>query len=112
MFVYSFPIIVRVPPHRYLRISFAETSLDLIIACIWAAASIWVTSYSKCASYQLISFKIVSIFSSYCGELMLSIFLGFGTMILYTIGFIMGVIDLQNNVEDDNSIMFAKGNWD
>jgi hypothetical protein len=33
-------------------------------------------------------------------------------MILYIIGFVMGVIDLQNNVEDENSIMFAKGNWD
>jgi hypothetical protein len=113
--VYLFPRIVQVTPQRYFRFSKVEVGIDFVMIFLWIASASSLLRYGRCIRDQLGDpirgpLVVQSASTKLCPEWILSIAMGFACVLCYISTFVTGARDLSLG-EDEDPIMFARGNW-
>ncbi|KAI8911049.1 hypothetical protein EDD86DRAFT_246391 [Gorgonomyces haynaldii] len=114
-FVYMFPGIVMTTPFRYHRTSLVENCLDWLMTAFWVAAPVKLWTHGKCPGdtivllpngYQFLESTDGGVCPSW------SVAIGFGILaaVAYLSSSVLGIKDIRRG-QDDNPIMFARGNW-
>ncbi|KAI8929217.1 hypothetical protein BC831DRAFT_444397 [Entophlyctis helioformis] len=122
MFLYAFPGMMGVPPHRHGCFSRVEVAIDVVFVGLWLGSSTKIAMFGKCPRESFVlapngSGILTIMETSYaCGSWMFTILSAYAAMSLFLATLAMGVYDLKRQdradiAERHNMIMFARGNW-
>jgi hypothetical protein len=117
MFVYGFPAILGIPPHRYKKTSRVELAFDILLTGGWISAATRVMIYSRCpAQIRLDSIRGIIQYidhsTEFCPALVITVCLGYISGLFYFMKIIQGLKNNEEKVKKvGKNIMFARGNW-
>ena len=114
LFVYCFPVLVGIPPHRYSKFSIPEISLDVLVFVGWLVAPSLILGYGHCTHDKMAImesgvYKIINLSTTLCVEWTVAVILAFLAAFFYFCTASNGVMNMET--EDSSAIMFARGNW-